>query len=31
MNDWFSRFASSCAYWTGHWAAFALSVILVLI
>ena len=31
MNDWFSRFASSCAHWTGHWAAFALSVLVVLI
>lgn len=31
MNEWFSRFASRCAYWSGHWAAFALSVILVLV
>ena len=31
MNERFSRFASSCAYWSGHWAAFTLSVLLVLI
>ncbi len=31
MNDWFSRFASSCAYWSGHWTAFLLSIVLVLI
>jgi low affinity Fe/Cu permease len=31
MNDWFSRFAAACAYWTGHWAAFGLSILLVLI
>src|SRR5829696_2382637 len=31
MNERFTRFASGCAYWTGHWAAFALSVLLVVI
>ncbi len=31
MNDRFSRFASACAYWTGHWTAFSLSILLVLI
>jgi low affinity Fe/Cu permease len=31
MNERFSRFAALAAYWTGHWAAFALSVLLVLI
>ncbi len=31
MNERFTRFASACAYWTGHWAAFTLSALLVLI
>ncbi len=31
MNEWFSRFAALAAYWTGHWAAFMLSVLLVVI
>ena len=31
MNERFSRFASSCAYWSGHWAAFTLSGLLVLV
>ena len=31
VNEKFSRFASTCAYWTGHWAAFTLSVALVII
>jgi low affinity Fe/Cu permease len=31
MNERFARFASAAAYWTGHWAAFTLSVLLVLI
>jgi low affinity Fe/Cu permease len=31
MNEWFSRFAALAAHWTGHWAAFTLSVLLVVI
>jgi low affinity Fe/Cu permease len=31
MNERFSRFAAVAAYWTGHWSAFTLSVLLVLI
>ncbi len=31
LNERFSRFASAAAYWTGHWSAFTLSILLVLI
>jgi low affinity Fe/Cu permease len=31
VRQWFDRFATACAYWLGHPAAFAVSLALVLI
>lgn len=30
MRQWFDRFATACAYWLGHPAAFAASLVVVL-